>query len=46
LISKFNNIFENYKDIHYFIRTIFGIGTIRAFDTVKINGFVLVGSGN
>ena len=28
------------------IRTIFGIETIRAFDTVKLNGFVLVASGN
>jgi hypothetical protein len=30
----------------YFIRTIFGIGTIRAFDIVRLNGFVLVGSDN
>ncbi len=46
LVSKFNNIFENYQGIRYFIRTVFGIGTILAFDIVKVNGFVLVGSGN
>jgi hypothetical protein len=29
-----------------FIRTIFGTGTARAFDVVRLNAFVLVVSGN
>jgi len=28
-----------------FIRTIFGIGTVRALGAVRLNGFALVGSG-